>query len=191
MRLRNILALAGSATLLAACGGEAASNHAPGSEHNPLVGKRTQLTSDGRSNEVSAKADGASSGAAQVPIGASSDLIDQSAPCKLVSEAQARSILGAPIASPREAPQGPTCIYRTKTGKGFVTLAVQPVDIGALSRKIRKPQRVAVAGHGAYCGTYGQPMLYAGIARGWVLSVGAPCSVAKAFAAKALEQLGG
>ena len=38
-------------------------------------------------------------------------------PCNLVTAPQARAIVGAPIEQPFEAPQGPTCIYRSRDGE--------------------------------------------------------------------------
>ena len=110
-------------------------------------------------------------------------------PCNLVSKAQATSIVGAPLQDPLEAPQGPTCIYRTHSGKGLVTLAVQSVDFKKLRSQLRQPQRLQISQQTAYCGQYGQAMLYVPLSRGRVLSIAAPCKVAKEFAATALRQL--
>ena len=77
-----------------------------------------------------------------------------------MTRAQARAILGAPVQAPREAPQGPTCIYRTRKGNDFITLAVQPASFSGLKRQISRPQSIEVAGRSAFCGAHGQPMLY-------------------------------
>jgi hypothetical protein len=187
MTLRSSIAVAAAAALLAACGGEP-SKPAAGTQDNPAVGKTTQPNSEGRLNEAAGAQDSNPDGTA--PAAGRDVQFTRSAPCKLVSRSQAGAILGAPVRAPLQAPQGPTCIYRTKTGDGFVTLAIQPVDISSLTRKLGKPQRVDVSHKLAYCGSYGQRMLYAEISRGWVLSVAAPCSVATRFAAKALQQIG-
>jgi len=106
-----------------------------------------------------------------------------------VTKAQAGAILGAAMREPFEAPQGPTCIYRTRSGKGFVSVAVQATDIRKLAPRLRLRQRVAVSSRVGYCGTYGQPMLYLPLSRGRVLSVSGHCAVAKRFALKAVRRL--
>jgi hypothetical protein len=112
-----------------------------------------------------------------------------SQPCLLVTKTQAKAIVGAPILEPLQAPQGPTCIYRTKSGKPYVTLAVQTVNFAKLRKQIRNTRAVPIAGRTAYCGTYGKPMLFLPVAGGRVLSITAPCAMAQQFAAKAAPQL--
>jgi hypothetical protein len=179
--LRSLTAIGAALALATACG--SAESKPAGSKQNPLAGKPTRLTADGRSNEA------AGPGAGSLGAGSSAVVAHgRSTPCRLVTGAQASSILGAPV-KPLRAPQGPTCIYRTKTGKGFVTLAVQPLRYDALLRSVKHPARTSIARHAAFCGTYGQSMLYAQITRGWVLSIAAPCGVAREFAAKALVRV--
>ncbi len=79
------------------------------------------------------------------------------------------------ILQPLEAPQGPTCIYRTQTGKTFISLAVQSLKFNSLKRQLDKREAVTVSDRTAYCGFYGQKMLYAPLNDGRVLSVAAPC----------------
>jgi len=110
-------------------------------------------------------------------------------PCSLVTKAQARAIIGVPIVEPLQAPQGPTCIYRTTSGKRFITLAVQTVRFAQLRRQIRQIRRVDVSGQTAYCATHGRPMLYLPLSGTRVLSVSAPCALATRFAAKAAPHL--
>jgi hypothetical protein len=110
-------------------------------------------------------------------------------PCSLVTKAQAQSIIGVPILEPLEAPQGPTCIYQSKTRKQYVTLTVQTSDFARLKAQVRKRQSVVVSTRTAVCGTYGRPMLYLPLAGGRVLSVAGPCGVASRFAAKAVPHL--
>ncbi|MGI9099581.1 MAG: hypothetical protein ACR2H2_14015 [Solirubrobacteraceae bacterium] len=110
-------------------------------------------------------------------------------PCSLVTKHQARSIIGAAINEPLQAPQGPTCIYQTPSGKQHVTLAVQTVDFATLRRQLRKTRRVDISGRTAYCGTYGRPMLYLPLAGRQVLSISAPCATATAFAIQAAARL--
>ena len=111
-------------------------------------------------------------------------------PC-LVSRAQARAFLGAPVAAPVEAPQGPTYISRSEDGDAFVTVAVQSLDIDQLNRELQLPRAMAIADRRAYCGRHGQPMLYVSLSGNRVLSVGAPCSVARRFATTAVARLSG
>jgi hypothetical protein len=110
-------------------------------------------------------------------------------PC-VVTRGQARVILGAPVLELIEAPQGPTCIYRPASGKGFVTIAVQRLRFDRLKREIGQPRRYTVAGRTAYCGGHrGQSVLYMQLARGRVLSVTAPCDLARRFAVRAAPRL--
>lgn len=112
-----------------------------------------------------------------------------SRPCSLVSKTQATAIVGTPILEPIEAPQGPTCIYQTKSGKPFITLAVQTVNFAKLRKQIRNTRSISVANRTAYCGTYGKPMLFLPVTGGRVLSITAPCSMAQRFAATAAPRL--
>jgi hypothetical protein len=110
-------------------------------------------------------------------------------PCSLVTKTQAKAIVGAPIVEPLEAPQGPTCIFQTKAGKPYVTVAVQTLNFAKLRKQIRNAHTVSIASRTAYCGTYGKPMLYLPLAGGRVLSIAAPCGMAARFAAKAAPRL--
>jgi hypothetical protein len=112
-----------------------------------------------------------------------------SRPCSLVTRTQATAIVGTPILEPLQAPQGPTCIYRTKSGKPYITLVVQTVDFAKLRKQIHNARTVSVASRTAYCGTYGKPMLFLPVAGGRVLSIAAPCGMAQRFAAKAAPHL--
>jgi hypothetical protein len=176
---------------LAACGGsQDHKSGAPGSKGNPLVANaEAEEQAKGRVNEAAA---------APTPAPGYQRLLEKQTkrprsgftPCNLVTPRQAQSILGAPIQAPLEAPQGPTCIYRTRSGSGFVTVSVQTLDLAAIRHAMREPRRIAVSGHRAYCGVYGQPMLYTALPGGRVLSVGARCRVARAFATRAVARLG-
>jgi hypothetical protein len=110
-------------------------------------------------------------------------------PCLLVTKAQARKIVGVPIVEPLEAPQGPTCIYRSKAGKQLITLTVETTDFARLKAQVRKQRAVSVANHSAVCGSYGRPMLYLPLAGGRVLSIAGACAMASRFAAKAVPHL--
>lgn len=111
-------------------------------------------------------------------------------PCNLVTPAQARSILGAAIQAPVEAPQGPTCIYRTRHGAGYVTVAVQRLDMGRLKRQLQQRRPVHTGGRSGWCGHYGQQMLYLPVSGGRVLTIAGSCSLATKFAARAVPRLG-
>jgi hypothetical protein len=106
-----------------------------------------------------------------------------------VTESQARGILGRPVQQPVEAPQGPTCIYRPQSGKRLIALAVQQLDFDKVKPLLRKSRAITVADHTGFCGTYGQAMLFVPLSHLRVLTVSAPCAVAKAFATQALPHL--
>jgi hypothetical protein len=112
-------------------------------------------------------------------------------PCTLVSRAQAQAIIGRPIATPQEAPLGPTCIYRPVGTNGLITIAVESLDIAKVRSQIRNLRRVAVSGRTAYCGDYGRPATFVPLAHGQVLNVAAPCAVGTQLAGKALSRLEG
>jgi len=189
-RLLSVLAVVSLGAVLSACGSDAASKTAPkGGPDNPLVGKLAEETSSGRRNEAATSKDTEAPGYKKLLERQTKKPRSAFTPCNLVSPAQARSILGGPIQAPLEAPQGPTCIYRTKSGSSFVPVAVQSTDLALLKRRMRDPQRIAVSGRSAYCGVLGQPMLYADLADGRVLAIGARCKVARQFAAKAVQRI--
>jgi hypothetical protein len=110
-------------------------------------------------------------------------------PCTLVSRAEAEAIVGGRIQGMVEAPLGPTCIYKLRSPKKDITLAVEAIDLAQARRQLRKPNAVRVRGRRAYCGRLGAPRLFATVARGHVLSVAAPCGIAQHFAAQALRRL--
>jgi hypothetical protein len=214
MRSSCAIVLALAAGLLAACGGQSdADKGPPGSESNPLVAvpnpsrtrtppteepggergvtraasrtaTRSSRTQRGTRSTTKGRADGERSRRKQHTLAPSADR-----PCSLVTKTQARAIIGRPIVEPLEAPQGPTCIYRTAAGKSYITLAVQTFELASLKKQIRNARKVSVSGASAYCGTYGRQMLYLPLSRGRVLSVSAPCSTAVRFAAKAAPHL--
>lgn len=201
-RLPILIALVAATAFLAACGGD---KPAPkGTPDHPVAAKPTpEGTSapDGtRLNEAGgpdaeATADGAA--AAKTQPGYSKLLSRQSSkpkkrfsPCTLVSKAQARAIVGYQITDLVEAPQGPTCIYQGKQPQaGFVTLAVQPQPFAALKKAMRRREAVDVGAKAAYCGMSGRPLLVAAVGQGRVLSVAAPCKIAKRFAKTAIAHL--
>jgi hypothetical protein len=106
-----------------------------------------------------------------------------------VSGAEARSIVGRPIATPVEAPLGPTCIYRPVGAKDLITLTVGSSDFTRVRARIRKRTQRDVGGRTAYCGDYGQPTTFVPLGRGGTLTITAPCAIGIRFAAKALPRL--
>jgi hypothetical protein len=194
-RLLCLAALATAAIALAACGGSA-KPPAPGSHEKPLVAEQTRLGgaganagARGRSNEAAAPSAPAKPGYDALLNGQSKHPRSRFTPCNLVTVARARAILGAPMQQPVEAPLGPTCIYRSRDRRSMVTVAVQAVDFTKLEPRIQRRRRVAVGSRTAYCGTYGQPMLYVPLSGNRVLSIAAQCAVAQRFALTAVRQL--
>jgi Protein of unknown function (DUF3558) len=181
-RVLCLIALAALAALLTACGGSDPAP--PGSAANPLPASTpAAVTSEGKPLKPGYNA--------LVQRQKSGKPGHRFSPCTLVTKAQARAILGAAMADPVEAPQGPTCIYRSKRGDQFVTLAMQETQLSKLRRSLKGDRAVKVAKRTAYCGTYGQPMLYLPVSNGRVLTVTAPCKVASGFAATAARRLAG
>jgi len=204
VRSLGLIALLLMAALLAACGGQSKPKPPPGSPQNPLVAQAPQeAVTQGRLNESAPAAKGAAGAGAE---GAKpkadakpgyQKLVERQGskprsrftPCNLVTKAQAGAIVGAPQQDPLEAPQGPTCIYRSRDGKRFVTLAVQSVAFSKLKHQMHKRQQVSVSNKTAFCGMLGQPILYVPLSGSRVLSVAAPCQVARKFAARAVPRL--
>jgi hypothetical protein len=190
-----LLLLAVVATLVAACGGDRPPSP-PGSADNPLAAQTAEPGAGASAREPGGATERESEPGSPATPGYK-ELVDRQSrkprkrftPCNLVTAAQAGVILGAPIRAPVEAPQGPTCIYRTHQGDGFVTVAVQATPFNRLKRNMRVVRRVQVSRRVAYCGTYGQSMLYVPLSKGRVLSIAAPCGVAQEFAARAMRQL--
>ncbi len=188
-RTLSLVGLVTVAAALTGCGGGESTPAAapPGSPDNPLRAER-QLNSSSRGNEAAtSKKQGP--GYKSLLERQSSHVRSRFTPCNLVTKAQAGAILGAAMLEPFEAPQGPTCIYRTRSGKSYVSIAVQATDIKKLTPRLRLRQRVDVSARVGYCGTYGQPMLYVPLSRGRVLSISGQCAVAKRFALRAVRQL--
>jgi hypothetical protein len=189
-RALGALAFATAALAPAACGGDA-EQAPPGSPENPLVAKPSEASEPGGGvNEAAASApERERPGYEDLVERQSARPESRFSPCNLVTRAQARQIVGAPLEEPVEAPQGPTCIYQSKSGKTFVAVAVQPVSFDELRRQMYVRRRVQVADRAAWCGTLGQPVLYVPLPDRRVLSVAAPCSVARQFAAQAVPRL--
>ena len=201
VRSLSLIALLLMTALLAACGGQSKPAPAPGSPERPLVAQTPQdAVTSGRLNEAAPAAKGTAAEGAKAKADTQpgyQKLVERQGskprsrftPCNLVTKAQAGAIVGAPLQDPLEAPQGPTCIYRSQDGKRFVTLAVQAVPFSKLKHQMHKRQQVAVSNKTAFCGMLGQPILYVPLSGSRVLSVAAPCQVARKFAARAVQRL--
>jgi len=113
----------------------------------------------------------------------------ESDPCQLVTAAQAREIVGGPVGKPVEAPLGPTCIYRSLRDGRVITMSIEAANFARIKKSLRGAKSASMAGHTAYCGTYGQPTTLVSLGKGRVLSVTAPCAVGFRFAANALPHL--
>jgi hypothetical protein len=179
------------AVLVSGCGGGDAADGAPGTPANPLPVEATPESGAPavRSNEGQGAATADQPGYEKLVDAQTRKPRSRFTPCNLVTQAQARQIFGVPVKAPVEAPQGPTCVYRTEAGDGFVAIAVQSLDFGDVKPQLRQRRAVDAAGHTAYCGQYGQPMLYVPLAGDRVLSVAGPCAQAKRFAEKAVREL--
>jgi len=208
VRLLSLIALSLTTAVLTACGGSSKPAPPVGTPERPLVATTPEQlapTPAGRVNEATPAAGkhaatpkGSADGATTATKPNYQALVERQkttkpqsrfTPCNLVTRAQAQAIVGLPIEVPLEAPQGPTCIYRAQGHQDFITVAVQSLAISKLKRQIRQPRTVDVSNRKAYCGTYGQPMLYVPISSGRVLSIAAPCAVAKQFAITAVRRL--
>lgn len=127
-----------------------------------------------------------------LPSGSSSELKGLAAtyadqPCRLVTQAEAESILGGPIAPPHQAPLGPTCVYIH--GLATISLSVEAFSYSSVSGRLQKVDEASTAGHAAYCAVLGQPLLLAPISAGSTLEIVGPCPIARGFAAAALPRL--
>jgi hypothetical protein len=200
-----LLAVAVAGVLLTACG-DSPRRGAPGEPSNPAAARKApasveaagasgkgvnrshiELTRPRRSTPTAAA--GKQPGYRELLEQQSSSPKSRWTPCMLVTRAQAHGIVGSALLEPQEAPQGPTCIYRSKSHKYFITVAVQTLDFRKLRRQIRHRKRVLVSSRIAYCGDYGTSSLYLPLARGRVLSIAAPCDIARQFAIRAVPRL--
>lgn len=174
--------------LLGACGTDdsgSAKKGPPGSPDNPLVSQAQRDSTD-----PDAPGSGTPNYRALVDR-QSGKPAERSSPCAFVTKRQAQGIVGSSLLDPVEAPQGPTCIYRDRGGKTFITVALQDGGFGALRDDVRRLRTVSVADRRAYCGVYGSPMLFLPLGGGRVLSVTAQCDVATRFARSAVSRLDG
>jgi hypothetical protein len=112
-------------------------------------------------------------------------------PCRLLSRSTVQRVVGESFESPREAPQGPTCIYERRNGGEFITVAVSALDLAAVKRSAGARGAVEVADRSAFCGERGRSALYVPLSGSRALVVGAPCDVASRLATRMLARLSG
>jgi len=196
-RLYCAAAVAAVAGALAGCGSDG-DPAAPGTPENPLVASSQESPVSGRTNEATTEKSHARAQAETAPKAPNYQQLlerqtsrpdERFTPCNLVTPARAQAILGAPIHPPVEAPQGPTCIYRARSGNALSTVAVQRLRFSVLARQLRT-KRVEIPGARAYCAAAGSTV-YVPLSGGRVLTVGGPCDVARQFASAALKRLAG
>jgi hypothetical protein len=96
---------------------------------------------------------------------------------------------GGKLLDPVSLPQGPTCLYRGRANHLYATISIQAQSFTTLRKQLHRAQRVDVAKHRAYCGTYGRPVLYLPLSGGRVLSVAAQCDTAVRLARRAGARL--
>lgn len=186
MKLSPTFMVVAATAVLAGCGGSG-SDAAPaplGSPGNPVPARAADAT-------VNEGAAPAKPGYAKLVQRQGRKPESRFTPCNLVTTAQARAIIGTPVAQPVEAPLGPTCIYRSRDRKAFVTLAVQAVGLSDAARQMRGRRSLKVSGRAAVCGRLDRPMLYVSLAPRRILAVAGPCAMARRFAATAVDRLHG
>jgi hypothetical protein len=110
-------------------------------------------------------------------------------PCKLVSLSEAQTITAGAITKLIEAPLGPTCVYSGRRSSASLTLAVETQNFSHVTSHLSAPKHVIVNGHRSVCGRLGTQMLFVPIGRYQLLSVTAPCGIARRFAAIAVSRL--
>jgi hypothetical protein len=217
MRARHVIALLalGVAPALTACGGSSSPSRGATTSAQQLPG---QLAATPSSLEQSApsgatagkarasgKAAGPQKAARPDPVSAKNHTVKARGnskfdeqrgtgvkpldPCTLVTRAEARAIVGRPIAALHQAPQGPTCIYQVRSAKSLITMAVQTTPFTAPARRAKNVTRVTLRGHKAYCVKRGGLVMLVPLSAGHVLNVSAPCPIAADFASKALARL--
>ncbi len=110
-------------------------------------------------------------------------------PCTLLSRSKVQSALGQPVATAKEAPLGPTCIYSSGAGAQLATVAVPQGSAQQVQARMSNAQTTTTGGHQVTCGLYGQPTLVAPLTPTSFLEISAPCPAAVKLAGDALARL--
>jgi hypothetical protein len=218
MRARHVIALLalGVAPALTACGGSSSPSHGATTTAQQLPGQLAatpgaldQTAPSGAISKAGASASGKAAGSQKAarpdPVSAKNHTVKARGnskfdeqrgtgvkpldPCTLVTRAEARAIVGQPIAALHQAPQGPTCIYQVRSAKSLITMAVQNTPFTAPAQRAKNVTRVTLRGHKAYCVKRGGLVMLVPLSTGHVLNVTAPCPIAAGFASKALARL--
>ena len=186
MRSLWLIALLLATVPLAACGGGSSKpSPPPGSPQNPLVAQKEKAPAASEAAPAAA----AKPGYQSLVEGQGSKPRSRFTPCNLVTKAQAQAIVGLPLRDPLEAPQGPTCIYRSRDGKSLITVGVQPLAFAKLKRQVHGGRQFNVSNRAAVCGTLGARVRYVELPGRRVLSVAARCDVGRRFATAAVRRL--
>jgi hypothetical protein len=201
MRPLPIAPLLAVTAVAVGCGASSDRPAAPGSPQHPLVATVADTPPAGKAGAPAFKEAESAGSATPADAGPSYEklLAQQSSkpqsrftPCNLVTRAEAATIIQGAVRPLTEAPQGPTCIYRsvrTRHGRQFITVAVQTTPFATVRRHVKQPTAITVGGRSGLCGTWGQPALYVPLSKGRVLSITGHCDVARRFAAKAVPRL--
>jgi hypothetical protein len=113
-------------------------------------------------------------------------------PCTVLTLSEVQTMIGGTITSPVEAPQGPTCIYKSTGAKAWITLSVERrTDYAKVAGWMKHGQKLTVGTHSGDCGQLGNDNLFLPLGNGRVVHVTAPCAIAKEIAATVVSRLGG
>jgi hypothetical protein len=110
---------------------------------------------------------------------------DQPSPCRLVTRADASSIMGESVQT-SVGSQGPTCIYASVEQRRMLTLTVERTSLARLRMDASTARRLAVDSRHGWCLRYGSTSVAVPLSPGSVLHVTGPCPLAARFAARAL-----
>jgi hypothetical protein len=107
-----------------------------------------------------------------------------------VTKAEAASALHTALQSADEAPLGPTCVFESSAGAVIATLTIEHGNFEQqVQPRATSVAQAAVAGRTTYCGTLGQPMLWAPLSGSEIFVVTARCDAARALAALVLPRI--
>jgi hypothetical protein len=110
-------------------------------------------------------------------------------PCRLITRAEAQSILQRKVAQPQERPLGPTCAYETSDSSTTVLVSVQAVSFDKIRPFVQQISAVNGLISPAFCGMYGGSQFYVVLNEQSVLNITGPCQIGREFAVHALARL--